>query len=77
VRTCTDGVAQRTCKVSDLSHVDTDVWIEGAGCDSEGVPLVTADVRAIKEEPLAGLVGHAGLSELYLHDIWEDRCKYN
>ena len=58
------GVAQRPREVAHLPHVDRDVRVEGAGGDGEGVPLRGGDAGHVDEEPLAGLVAHAGFAEL-------------
>ena len=64
-----EGVAHGSGPVADLAHVDGDVGVEGAGGDGEGVPLLARDGGDVDEEPLAGLVAHAGLGELQLDGV--------
>ena len=49
--------------------MDRDVRVVGAGRDGKWMPLVIADIRAVEEKPLSGLVLHARLGELDLNSI--------
>jgi len=49
-----------------------DVRVGRARGDGERVPLEVANIGAVEEEPLSGLVVHAGLAELYFYDICGD-----
>jgi hypothetical protein len=53
-----------------LTDVDGDVVVVRAGRNGKWMPLVVADFWAVEEEPLSGLVLHAGLSELNLNSVY-------
>lgn len=63
------SISKSASEISNLSDVDGNVRIVGARGDCEWVPLVVADFWAVKEQPLAGLVLHARLSELNFDGI--------
>lgn len=64
-------VAELAGEVADLTDVDGDIRVVWARGDGEGMPLVVGDGWAVEEEPLAGLVAHAGLGELDLDGVWQ------
>ena len=64
-----ERVAHGFGEVAYLADVDGDVWVVGAGCDCEGVPLRVGDAGHLEEEPLAGFVFHGGFFELDLHCV--------
>jgi len=67
--TSTEGIGQRSGKVTNLADVDGDIRVLRARSDGKRMPLVVADFWAVEEEPLSGLVLHAGLGELDLHGV--------
>lgn len=50
--------------------MDRDVRVMRARGDRKWMPLVVADLWAVKEEPLSGLILHAGFGELDLNSIY-------
>lgn len=67
--TGTKGIGESAGKVTDLTYVNRNIRVIGAGSDGEWMPLVVTDIRTIQEEPLSWLVLHAGLRELDLDSI--------
>jgi len=65
----TEGIAEGAREVADLTDVDADVGVEGAGGDGEGVPLRGGDGGHVEHDPLAGFVFHGWLGELDLHGV--------
>lgn len=68
--TSTESIGKCASEVTNLAHVNRDVRVVGAGSDGKWMPLVVADIRAVQEKPLSGLVLHAGLGELNLNGIY-------
>jgi hypothetical protein len=66
---CSEGVPQGSGKVANLTDVDGDVVIEGAGGDGKWIPLLARDRGSVQEKPLACFVLYGGLLELDLHSI--------
>jgi hypothetical protein len=66
----TKGIGKGAGEVTDLTDVNGNVVVVRARGDGKGMPLVVADFRAVEEEPLSGLVLHAGLGELNLNGIY-------
>lgn len=62
-------VSEGASEVADLADVDADVRVEGAGGDSEGVPLCAGDVRDLKKDPLSRLILHSWLAKLDFHGV--------
>ncbi len=65
----TDGVAQSSSEVANLSDVDRDVRVVRARGDGKRMPLIAGERRHLQEKPLASLVFERRLLELDFHHI--------
>jgi hypothetical protein len=67
--TSTESICESAGEITDLTDVHRNVWVVRAGSDGKRMPLVVADLWAVEEKPLSGLVSHAGFGELNLNSV--------
>ena len=67
--TSAESISKSAGEITDLTDVNRNVRVIGAGGNGKWMPLVVTDIRAVEEKPLSRLVLHAGLGELNLNSI--------